>query len=113
MRRPGDDDDRTKGFDERDHGVRPEAMGLFALAEKLDAEKAAIRAELEAEVQSAIDFAKRGELLGAAAIFHSVAERWRAHGFAGEAECWERRAADCRSAHALKKRNARKGRGAR
>jgi hypothetical protein len=112
MGRSGDDDYRRPKVDERDLGVRPETADLFlTLADKIDAEKAAIAKDLEGEIRRATETARRGDYLKAAPLYEAIAVQWRAKHFTCEADSWARRAADCRSAHRLKQRNARKGKG--
>jgi hypothetical protein len=90
--------------DEKDLGVRSEFSGLVPLAEKIDAEKAALRKELESVIAVAVSCAHRGEHQKAAGIFDEIAHIFRVRCFLSDAEVWERRAADARSAERLAKR---------
>jgi len=92
-----------------DIGITAAHAALVPLMDKLDAEKAAIRAELDAAVLTATAAAKRGDYVTAAREFSEIAAAWRAHHFPGEAEVWERRATDCREVTQRLKRAARKG----
>lgn len=89
--------------------VQPRMERLLGIAERSDAEKAALSKTLAPDVALAVDYVRRGDLVRAATVFETIAERYRAGCFIGDAESYAQRAKDARAAHRLKQRNAKKG----
>jgi protein-arginine kinase activator protein McsA len=82
---------------------------IDALAEKMDAEKAAILAELK-PVEDAISEACRVKDFERAALgFEQIAEALRLRHFTGDAECYRQRARDIRDAARRAKRAKKHG----
>ena len=108
----GERDSRAREAAEIDAEIaraQPTADLILGLADRADAKKAALAKELAQETTAAVDFARGGELLAAAALFDAIAAKWRSHCFNGEADSYAARANDARAAHRLKQRNAKKG----
>ena len=85
-------------------GNSPLAKSLLPLMDRVEAERRAIDTEAEpARLESgaaitARDFPRAAILLG------EIAQLYRAHGFMGHAEQYERRAADCLTSASLSKK---------
>jgi hypothetical protein len=95
--------------DDKDLGVRPEfAAAILPVADKLDAEIKVVRKSLEPVFERATEALVFGQHAAAADAFDEIARAFRAAHFPGEAELWERRAADCRSVGRVQKRAAKK-----
>lgn len=101
------------GIDDKDlRAFRPEMDFLLPLADKIDAEKAALRKELEEVIALGVNCTTRGDYAKAGEIFQIIAQRYRAGCFISDAEAWDRRAADALSADRMQRRR-KKGRGTR
>lgn len=100
MQPDGDDDRGTRFGDD----------ALVALADKMDAECAAIEMAHNADVAAATAAIAQGAFETAAGHYDNVAAALIAKGFRGTADMWQRRARDCREAGRLRTRATKKGR---
>jgi hypothetical protein len=84
------------GDDDPDLGIRPAHEALLSLADRLDAEKAAVLKACAPELEAAASALAACQHEAAAALYDLVAKAFREAHLPGDAETWERRARDFR-----------------
>jgi hypothetical protein len=81
--------------DERDISIRGEHEALLDVADKLDAEKAALLKQFEPAITKANAAIRDGYHAVAAGVFEEVARALRAKLFIADADQWHQRSIDC------------------
>lgn len=87
------------------------ADAIEKAGEQHDAERAKAAELLEPFIAQAMRAIATHEFMIAAELFDRVADEYRLRGLRGDADQWNHRAADCRSAARHAKRLAKKGKG--
>lgn len=91
-------------------GNRPVVETLLPILERLEAERRALDMEAEPTRLEAGKAIAAKDFRRAAALYGDLARHYRAYGFRGDAEQYEKRAADCVSCARLSKKGKRGGR---